>query len=67
MPSGLFFHPEAERGERRRNREIFAKAICADCSVVDKCRSFALVAKEPYGIWGGLSEDERKEILKSKE
>jgi WhiB family redox-sensing transcriptional regulator len=27
------------------------------------CRDHALAVQEPYGIWGGLSEDDRTEIL----
>ena len=27
-----------------------------------QCRSHALAAREPYGVWGGLSEHEREAI-----
>ena len=63
VDSELFFHPEGERGPRRSNRERAAKAICAGCPVLLECRSAALAAREPYGVWGGLSEDERVAIL----
>jgi WhiB family redox-sensing transcriptional regulator len=58
----LFFHPEGERGPRRSNREAAAKAVCASCPVVALCRAHALAAREPYGVWGGLSEHEREAI-----
>ena len=58
----LFFHPEGERGEVREARQKAAKAICAGCPVLAECRSHALAVREPYGIWGGLSEDERAAI-----
>ena len=29
----VFFHPEGERGPRRRNRDAQAKAVCAACPV----------------------------------
>ena len=57
-----FFHPEGERGSKRRNREDHAKAICATCPVLTQCRSHALAVREPYGVWGGLSEEERDRI-----
>ena len=63
MPSEMFFHPDGERGPRRRNRENAAKAICASCPVIQQCRSHALAVQEPYGIWGGLSEDDRLAII----
>ena len=63
VDSELFFHPEGERGPRRSNRERAAKAICAGCPVLATCREAALAAREPYGVWGGLAEHEREEIL----
>jgi len=59
----MFFHPDGERGPRRRNRENAAKAVCASCPVIAACRAHALAVQEPYGIWGGLSEDDRTAIL----
>jgi len=58
----LFFHPEGERGPRRAGREAAAKAICATCPVLLACREHALSVREPYGIWGGLSEHERDDL-----
>ena len=63
MDPEMFFHPDGERGPRRRNRENAAKAVCASCPVLQKCREQALAIAEPYGIWGGLSEDDRVAIL----
>ena len=63
LPSEMFFHPDGERGPRRRNRENTAKAVCASCPVIAACRAHALAVQEPYGIWGGLSEDDRLAIL----
>jgi hypothetical protein len=42
LPSEMFFHPDGERGPRRRNRENTAKAICASCPVIAACRAHAL-------------------------
>lgn len=61
--STVFFHPEGERGHARVARERRAKAVCAECPVVQQCREHALAVAEPYGIWGGLSEAEREAIL----
>ena len=57
-----FFHPEGERGPRRRNRDAAAKAVCATCPVVLQCRAHALKVREPYGVWGGLTEAERESL-----
>lgn len=58
----LFFHPEGERGPSRSNRESAAKRVCADCPVLRECRSHALAVREPYGVWGGLSEEDRESL-----
>jgi WhiB family redox-sensing transcriptional regulator len=58
----LFFHPEGERGPARRNRDAAAKTICAACPVVNQCREHALAVREPYGVWGGLTEDDREAL-----
>ena len=62
MNSDLFFHPEGERGPARADREARAKTVCLGCQVIRQCRDHALAVKEPYGVWGGLSVAERKEI-----
>jgi WhiB family redox-sensing transcriptional regulator len=67
LPSEIFFHPDGERGPRRVNREKNAKAICATCPVIAACRAHSLAVQEPYGIWGGLSEDDRTAIIESEE
>lgn len=57
-----FFLPENARGQLKVQRESKAKAICATCPVVQRCLQHALDAKEPYGIWGGTSPEERAAI-----
>ena len=55
-----FFHPEGERGPARRNRDAAAKALCQGCPVLQQCRAHALRVREPYGVWGALTEEERE-------
>lgn len=62
-----FFHPYGEREPTRSRRERAAKAICAGCPVMQQCREHALDAREPYGVWGGLSEEERDELLRRRD
>lgn len=55
--------PQFERKEERVARERRAKAVCADCPVREACLDYALRIREPHGIWGGLTEVERSEVL----
>lgn len=64
MDSGFFFHPEGERGPAKANREAQAKQVCQTCPVIEECRRHALSVQEPYGVWGGLSESDRDEIIR---
>lgn len=59
-----FFSPDAERGPRRRAREAAAKALCNVCPVVQQCLNHALTVREPYGVWGGLTINERDQLLR---
>ena len=60
----MFFPPSApERKEDKSLREMSAKAICEGCQVRSECLSYALDIKEPHGIWGGLNEVERREVM----
>jgi WhiB family transcriptional regulator, redox-sensing transcriptional regulator len=57
----LFFGPAGhETRSERLEREASAKRLCAGCSALEACRSFALQHAEPYGVWGGLGEQERR-------
>jgi WhiB family redox-sensing transcriptional regulator len=51
----LFFPPRG--GDTRE-----AKQVCAVCPVRVECLDYALELGEKFGIWGGLSERERRKI-----
>ena len=62
--SRAFYPPmHHESREERAAREQRAKAICLDCAVQTACLEYALGTREPFGIWGGLTEFERKSML----
>ena len=55
-----FFCPE--RGASTRE----AKAVCRACVVREDCLEYALVNGEKFGIWGGLSERERRRLRRQR-
>lgn len=59
MDSSVFFHPHDERNSAREDRITAAKAVCRRCPVIAQCLDYSIRVREPYGIWGGLSEAER--------
>ena len=44
-----------------------AKRICASCVVREPCLEFALASNQDAGIWGGLTEDERRTLKRSRQ
>ncbi|MEH0657687.1 WhiB family transcriptional regulator [Streptomyces stelliscabiei] len=44
----------------------YAKSFCRRCPAIERCRDWALTTREIYGVWGGLTEDERWEIFRQK-
>lgn len=46
---------------------VGAKRVCAACSVAAECLAYALEHEERFGIWGGLSERERRRLRSARE
>ena len=55
----LFF---PERGASTRE----AKEVCRGCVVREECLEYALANGEKFGIWGGMSERERRRIRRAR-
>jgi WhiB family redox-sensing transcriptional regulator len=55
----LFF---PERGSSTRE----AKEVCRGCVVRGDCLEFAIVNSEKFGIWGGMSERERRRVRRAR-
>ena len=54
----LFF---TERGEKTSD----AKAVCRGCPVREDCLEYAMANVEKFGVWGGLSERERRRLRRA--
>ncbi|MFD3039343.1 MULTISPECIES: WhiB family transcriptional regulator [Mycolicibacterium] len=59
----VFYGPDHERAAARRRRVARAKAICQSCPVRQACLRQSLRVPEQHGVWGGLTPDERDDIL----
>ena len=53
----LFF-PESVREAQQ------AVAICNTCPVRDECLDYSLEARERFGVWGGLTDRQRRQLLR---
>ncbi len=55
------FFPAGETGPAAEQIR-YAKRVCASCEVQDECLSYAIETNQVSGIWGGLTEDERRPV-----
>jgi len=56
----IFFPHEGERGGP--TKVAAAKRVCARCPLHTACLNWALETRQDFGVWGGLSETERRRI-----
>jgi WhiB family redox-sensing transcriptional regulator len=56
------FHPPPEADDAADA----AKAVCAVCPVREPCLEHAITAREKQGVWGGLTERERRRLVRQR-
>ncbi|MBW3620207.1 MAG: WhiB family transcriptional regulator [Actinobacteria bacterium] len=44
-----------------------AKRVCARCDVREECLEYALASNQDAGVWGGLTEDERRTLKRARQ
>ncbi|MBW3661501.1 MAG: WhiB family transcriptional regulator [Actinobacteria bacterium] len=44
-----------------------AKRVCARCDVREECLEFALATNQDAGVWGGLTEEERRSLRRQRQ
>jgi WhiB family redox-sensing transcriptional regulator len=54
-PDALFVQGKAQRA---------AKAVCKGCPVIAECLADALDNRTEFGVWGGMTERERRALLR---
>lgn len=63
VDTDLFF-PGGTTGEALLRTEA-AKEICRSCPCRGDCLSFALHTNQEFGVWGGASEEERRQLRRT--
>ncbi|MEM9033577.1 MAG: WhiB family transcriptional regulator [Actinomycetota bacterium] len=43
-----------------------AKRVCGECPVAEECLEYALLTNQDTGVWGGFSEEERRQMRKAR-
>jgi WhiB family redox-sensing transcriptional regulator len=66
VDSELFFLDNNVRGKEKREKENAAKKVCRGCPVIEQCLNHALAIPEFFGVWGGMSADQRNFMLRKK-
>lgn len=60
----LLFFPEGHESIQKA-ATLEAKLICRGCPLKIMCGAYALASDQEFGIWGGLSYEERRAIRRS--
>jgi WhiB family redox-sensing transcriptional regulator len=55
----IFYPPEDDDA-------LEAKSVCAACPVREACLEHALTRREKIGVWGGMTERERRRLLRQR-
>ena len=58
VEDGMTFYPQSKQEERE------ALAICGTCAVRDECLDHAIETNERFGIWGGTTEKQRRQLAR---
>ncbi len=61
-----FFLDYNLRGKAKKQKEKTAISICNACPVKMHCLEHALNTPEIYGVWGGMTEEERHSIMRKR-
>jgi WhiB family redox-sensing transcriptional regulator len=59
MDTNLFFPITGQHA-------VEAKTVCARCPVAEACRDYALKSGEKWGVWGGMTEKDRKTVRRAR-
>ena len=62
----LFFLEDNLRSVKKRKKEKAAIKVCRACPVIQQCLTHSLAVPEFYGVWGGITADERMAMLRKK-
>lgn len=64
-PESFFLDPNM-RGLNKKTKELNAIKVCNTCPVKQECLDHALSVPEYFGVWGGMTEEQRLQILKKR-
>lgn len=62
---GDFWFPEKEGGSSNSTEMLMAKSICGRCPHKAECAEWG-IQNESHGIWGGITEGERRFIRRQR-
>jgi WhiB family redox-sensing transcriptional regulator len=57
-----FFPEDSVWPSERRLMVAAAKAVCNRCPLQDMCADYGIMTNEDWGIWGGLTPEDRKQL-----
>ena len=59
-----FFPEDADNTMVEAEQRRIAKALCSECPIKAECLAYALAVNEQFGIWGGMTLYQRRELAR---
>ena len=63
MDTEIFFLDHGTRAHKKKQQEQRAISVCKKCPVISQCLEHALKVPEYYGVWGGMTAEQRMSII----
>jgi len=60
----VFFPEDSAWVVEQRQMKALAKEVCGRCPLMNQCAEYGLISNQTFGIWGGLTAQERELIRK---
>ena len=60
-----WFPDEDDHMKNGKTSYVHVKKMCAVCPVKNLCLEYALTNNERYGLWGGMSPEDRKNLVRT--
>jgi len=61
------FFPNGDTAPAQSQVAAAAKRVCSRCPVQDRCLTWAMETEAGHGVWGGLTEKERRSLKRRQE
>lgn len=64
-PESFWVATDSRKGAKQAAQRRYAARLCAGCPVLEDCHRYAVDAGEWWGVWGGTTEHDRRQLIRA--